>query len=202
MAFSFVMGGGAGADTGFAITAVASILRDLALMGLVFFFLWRNGEPLTHVGWDLRSWGREAGLGALLFIPFIIGVGLVQSFLQRLGFTVIEQPPPGLTVGGGGEIFLALVLLVVVAVSEETIFRGYLISRFGALTKSAAAAVLLASLVFSLGHGYQGSAGVVTVALVGMAFGTVYVWRRNIVAVTVMHFLLNFMSIIVLPFAR
>jgi membrane protease YdiL (CAAX protease family) len=131
MAFSFFRQMNAGTEAGFVLTAAASILRDLALVGLVLFFLWRNGEPVTAVGWDLRSWGRGAGVGLALFVPFFICVGLIQAGLEKLGFTVLREPPPQLTVQGGGEIILALALVVVVAVAEETIFRGYLMSRFG-----------------------------------------------------------------------
>jgi membrane protease YdiL (CAAX protease family) len=49
-----------------------------------------------------------------------------------------------------------------VAVAEETIFRGYLILRFRAVTGRTSAAVLLSSIVFSLGHGYEGMAGVIS----------------------------------------
>jgi membrane protease YdiL (CAAX protease family) len=50
---------------------------------------------------------------------------------------------------------------VVVAVSEETVFRGYLLLRLGAVLHGPFRAVLLSSALFSLGHGYEGSAGAV-----------------------------------------
>ena len=89
--------------------------------------------------------------------------------------------------------------MIVVAVGEETIFRGYLIQRFHGLTGSAVGAIVISAFVFALGHGYQGSAGVATIGVVGLIFGALYVWRRSLVAPIVMHFLLDFLSVVVVP---
>ena len=94
---------------------------------------------------------------------------------------------------------LAFVLVLVVAVSEQTIFRGYLILRLRSVTTSSVLAVLLSAVVFSLGHGYEGTAGVVTVGVMGLIFALVYVWRGSLLAPIVMHFLQDFVAIILLP---
>ncbi|HEY6402212.1 MAG TPA: hypothetical protein VI479_12425, partial [Blastocatellia bacterium] len=36
----------------FVLTAVATIFRDLGLVGLILFFLWRNGENVERIGWS------------------------------------------------------------------------------------------------------------------------------------------------------
>ncbi|MGE5308497.1 MAG: lysostaphin resistance A-like protein [Deltaproteobacteria bacterium] len=199
MAFSFFLSS-ADANVSFTLTAVSSILRDLALVGLVIFFLWRNGEPLSLIGWDLRNAGTEFAVGLGLFIPFFVAIGLIQTLLQSLGLTVPQSTPQQLTISGASQVLLAVALVTVVAISEETIFRGYLIQRFSALMQNCWAAILVSSLIFCLGHGYEGSAGVVTVFLVGAFFGWVYNWRKSLIAPMVMHFLLDFVSIVLLPF--
>lgn len=85
---------------------------------------------------------------------------------------------------------------------EETIFRGYLILRFTAVTLRPAVAVLLSAALFSLGHGYEGSAGVVTVGVMGLALALIYLWRESLVAPIVMHFLQDFLGIVLLPLLR
>jgi membrane protease YdiL (CAAX protease family) len=84
-------------------------------------------------------------------------------------------------------------------VAEEIIFRGYLILRFKTLSKSTVAAVVLAAFIFSLGHGYEGSAGVITVGVIGALLGIIYLWRRSLVPTLVMHFLLDFIGIVFVP---
>ncbi len=69
-------------------------------------------------------------------------------------------------------------------------FRG---ARTGPL-----AAAVLSSLIFSLGHGYEGTAGVITVFYMGLTFALIYLWRGSLVAPVILHFFQDF-SGIVLP---
>jgi len=61
------------------------------------------------------------------------------------------------------------------------------------------AAILLSAVVFSLGHGYEGTAGLITVGFMGLIFALVFKWRRSLVAPMVMHFLQDFTVIVLLP---
>ncbi len=187
----------------FLFVAISAILRDLALVSLILIFIWRNHEPATWIGWTLKSSRKEISVGILLFIPFTFGTGLLEKGLQAIGLSAPSTPLPSfLTARGTVEFLLALVLVVIVALAEETIFRGYLILRFKAITSNPIGAALLSAAIFSLGHGYEGSAGVVTVGVMGLVFALVYMWRQSLVAPMVMHFLQDFLGIILLPLLR
>jgi membrane protease YdiL (CAAX protease family) len=184
----------------FTLTAWATILRDLALLSLIFYFLWRNGEPIRLLGWASKKIWKDIAIGIGLFIPFFLGTTLLEKGLQSIGFSAPATPLPSyLTAGDLPQILLALFLVAVVAVAEETIFRGYLILRFKTLSASSVAAVVLAAIIFSLGHGYEGSAGVVTVGVIGLFFGCIYLWRQSLVPTLIMHFLLDLIGIVVTP---
>ncbi len=99
---------------------------------------------------------------------------------------------------GLGQFVLAGLLVVVVAISEETIFRGYLLLRLTAVSGSVVFAVILSSLIFSMGHGYEGVAGVATTAVMGLILAVVYLWRGSLAAPMAMHFLQDFVAIVVL----
>ena len=184
----------------FTLVAVSTILRDLGFLGLVLFFVWRNGEPFKRIGWTFSGAWREASLGVGLFVPFFIGVGLLGRALEAAGLSAPSTPLPSLLAAKGmTEVVMAAVLVTVVALAEETIFRGYLLLRFQSITLSSPAAVLLSSVIFSLGHGYEGSAGVVTVGVMGLALALIYLWRQSLIAPVVMHFLQDFLGIVALP---
>jgi membrane protease YdiL (CAAX protease family) len=184
----------------FTLMAWATILRDLALVSLIFYFLWRNGEPIRHLGWTSKKIWKDIGIGIGLFIPFYFGTSLLEKGLQSIGFSAPATPLPSyLTAEDIPQILLAFLLVLVVAVAEEIIFRGYLILRFKTLSKSTVAAVVLAAFIFSLGHGYEGSAGVITVGVIGALLGIIYLWRRSLVPTLVMHFLLDFIGIVFVP---
>jgi uncharacterized protein len=184
----------------FMITASAIIARDLALMSLVMFFLWRNGESLASIGWKREHWVREVLVGIALFPVFFFILGAVAYLLQGIGFNI---PSTGeekfLAAVSFSQMALALLLVVTVAVVEETIFRGYLLLRFVHITGSGTWAVVVSAVIFSLGHGYEGSAGVGTVGIMGMVFAVIYLWRKNIIAPVVIHFLQDFLGILLAP---
>jgi membrane protease YdiL (CAAX protease family) len=187
-------------SVGFTLTAVATILRDAALVGLVLFFLWRNGEPIKSIGWRFRRWWLDILLGIVFFPAIFFGAAYLEQFLVSIGFMVPSTPTPSLQPKMDvTHLILAIVLVVVVAIAEETIFRGYMILRFRALTGGAGWAVLLSAVVFSLGHGYEGTAGVVTIGAMGLVFALTYAWRKSLVMPMTLHFLQDFMSIVLLP---
>lgn len=185
---------------GFVLVAWATILRDLSLVSLIVFFLWHNGEPVTAIGWSSAGMWNEVVLGVALFLPVFFGAAWLNGVLHALGFSSPATPLPSLIPAHDlTQLLLAVVLVVIVALAEESIFRGYLILRFENLGASPAMAVILSAVVFSIGHGYEGSAGVITVGAMGAAFAAVYLWRRSLVAPIVMHFLQDLLSIVLLP---
>jgi uncharacterized protein len=187
-------------NMGFAVVAVATILRDLSLVSLILFFLWRNGESVERIGWTRRNLQKEVLLGMLLFVPAFLAATALDQLLVWIGFSSPATPLPSLVPNGSViEMLLALVLVGVVAVAEETIFRGYLLLRILNLSDRPGVGVVLSALVFSIGHGYEGSAGVITVGALGAVFALVYLWRRSLVAAVVMHFLQDFLAIVLVP---
>jgi uncharacterized protein len=182
----------------FVSTASAIIVRDLAMVSLVFYFIWRNGESLLDLGWTWENGWREVFLGVVLFLPFTYGANLLESFLHYAGLSLETGSPAFLTVHGPAQIVLGIILVTIVALAEETIFRGYLLLRFQGAHLRPLAAALLSSLIFSLGHGYEGTAGVITVGYMGLVFALLLLWRGSLVAPVILHFLQDF-SGIVLP---
>jgi uncharacterized protein len=181
----------------FISVAIATMVRDLALVNLVFYFIWRNGESLRHLGWTWKNGSSDLTLGLLLFLPFTYGANYLESFLKSAGLSVTAGPGPAfLSVQGPAEIAMGLILVTIVALAEETIFRGYLILRFRGVGLSPWGAALLAAVIFSLGHGYEGAAGVITVGVMGLTFGLIYLWRGSLVAPVVMHFLQDFCGVV------
>ncbi len=187
----------------FSLTAVATILRDLALVCLIAFFLWRNKERVVSIGWKADNLAREIGVGLALFLPMFFFTGWLEVFLKSLGFTTPATPRPSyLEAMGTTELVLAFLLVSVVAVAEETIFRGYLLLRFEGIGVRPVASVVLSAVIFGMGHGYEGSAGVVSIGVMGLIFAVVYLWRRSLVAPITMHFLQDFIGLVLLPLLK
>ncbi len=174
---------------------------DVGLGGLVVFFAWRNREPLWLFGLTMRNFWGEIGIGISLFPLFLLGIGLISVVLKQLGFqinpfsSVVDMMHSQGWLSALGEALL----LIVIATVEEIVFRGYLIRRLTLVGNNTAIAVVLSSVIFAFGHGYEGWAGVITVGIDGLIFAMVYLWRRSLVASVVMHFLLDLFAIVIVP---
>ncbi len=198
MAFAYAVG--PAEEMRFSIAALATMTNDIALVLLICFLLWHNRESLVRIGWVVKGFWTEILIGFLLFFPMTFGAGLLENLFRSMGLTVPKGHLPSfLTPSGGPQMVLAAALVVVVAISEETIFRGYFLLRLNNVTKNRVAAVLISSLIFSIGHGYEGTAGVATVYVMGVIFAVVYMWRKSLVAPIVMHFMQDFSGIVLLP---
>ncbi len=194
MALSFLAG--PQADVRFTSMAIASILNDLALLSLVLYFIWRNQESVRELGWNFDHLRADLALGLILFAPVFFVGNALASLLQAAGLSAPARQPSFLAVSGILQVALGLLIVTVVAIVEETVFRGYLMLRFDTVTRRKSAAVILSSLVFSLGHGYEGMAGAVSVFVLGVIFALVYLWRKSVVAPIVIHFLTDFTSLV------
>ncbi len=195
----FVVQQGEG-EVNFSFLAIATIVRDLSLLSLVLYFVWRNREGMQSLGWTLGQGWREIFFGIVLFVPVFFSANLLDGALHQFGLSSTNTVPALEHVKGMGNIILALIMVSVVAVAEETIFRGYLLLRFErGMQMAPFLAALVSSVVFSLGHGYEGTSGVITVGYIGLCFALVYQWRGSLVAPMIMHFLQDFIGIVLGP---
>lgn len=199
LAFSFVAG--PSVKENFLLGILGVILSDLALVTLVCFFLWHNGERFSRIGWIPKGYVMEIILGLLCFLLMAYLMSFVAQWLQWLGLPFSKAHIPSfLEPAGESQYIMATILIIIVAISEETIFRGYLILRFKSVTGSTTAALTISTIIFSLGHGYEGGVGsVIIVGCMGVVFALVYLWRKSLVAPIVMHFMQDFTVMVLLP---
>jgi membrane protease YdiL (CAAX protease family) len=198
LAFSFTAG--TALKENFLLGVLGIVLSDLALVSLVSFFIWRNRERFARIGWVSKGYVTEILIGVVLYFPLVYALSFIENWLQSAGLMFAKGHLPSfLEPTGIGQRIVATVMVLIVAVSEETIFRGYLILRFRSITRSAVAAVVISSFIFSIGHGYEGLGGVIIVGIMGAVFAVIYLWRKSLIAPIVMHFMQDYIAIVLLP---
>jgi membrane protease YdiL (CAAX protease family) len=187
---------------GFVTFAISTIYSEAALLMLVAYFLWRNAEPPRAIGWTRLKLGRDLLLGLALYLPLTLGIDALLGVAQRLGLPShapdLEVPMPSTA----PEVVLAVVVAAVVAIAEEVVFRGYLLRRLRCLTGNVSLSVVLATALFAVGHRYEGPSGVLAVGVLGAVFSIVYLRTRSLAPVIVMHFLQDFVAIVLLPWLK
>lgn len=150
--------------------------------------LWLRGEGFRGVGLQRpSSWGRTLiiGLGAGIayqFLSLYVLEPLIARFTGGLPDVSLFRP----LIGNWGFLFLSLLVSwTVAAFGEEFVYRGHLMNRIAEVAGRKAAAwlvgLVVTSVLFGLGHVYQGTAGVITTGLNGLVFGVLYIAsRRNL----------------------
>ena len=138
---------------------------------------WRLATPSAR---DLML----ALAGTLVLIAFnFIGRSWIE-FLNALSWRLSRFPSPP---GGFLKLFDDTVGMVLVGLSEEAVFRFYLMNFLLMRGASRALTVLISSLVFGAIHWSYGAGAMAFAAFAGLALAIVYLASRNLVAPVIAH---------------
>jgi membrane protease YdiL (CAAX protease family) len=182
---------------------------QLFLLGFGSLSLWLRRLSWGDVGlrkakswWKVALWGLVAACVMALVVNLLIG-----PIISRL----VGRPPSNArfdNIRGHLTVLLEWLSAVwtIVAFGEEMTFRGYLMNRIADLAGRTRAgwtvALLGCSLIFGLGHAYQGVAGVINTAEVGLLLGILYLaCKRNLLVNIVCHGAFDSISLIALYFS-
>ncbi|HEY2068734.1 MAG TPA: CPBP family intramembrane glutamic endopeptidase [Rhizomicrobium sp.] len=153
-------------------------------------------KALSSIGY--RAPGTmDIVLGVIAGIVAVMGIGFAfQVVLPAMHLGVNRQL--------GALIATPLLFRVATvtraAVVEETLFRGYGFERLAELTKSPLAAALLTWVLFSMAHLQSWGWGqVIIAAWGGLVLTVLYLWRRNLWANIICHWLTDGTGFILMP---
>jgi uncharacterized protein len=169
------------------------------------YFLHRQGG-----GWRELGFARAMPLkrfvlltlGAVAAIYLITGL-VITPILRALGAPPVDIAILVDLIEGDRTMYLLFLIPVgwgSAAFGEELLLRGFVLNRF-ALLFGTSWAVVLQALLFSLGHAYQGITGVVSLFVVGLLLGIVYLRAGgNLWPVIVAHGIIDTISISLIYF--
>jgi membrane protease YdiL (CAAX protease family) len=163
---------------------LTAIFMDWALL----YYCWGGvhhggGNLRTLSGGRWNSW-KSIAVDMGIALPFWMlwegsayGVRWLLSGLPGAGSakTVDSLLPQSLL-----EILVWMGASVTAGICEEMAFRGYLQRQLQALSGSVVLAVLGQGLVFGLFHSYQGWENVIVISVLGVLYGALAAWRRNL----------------------
>jgi len=179
------------------IVASRELLLLLAAATLILLIVKGEKRGLDSVGLHNRHWGKS-----LLLSLFI----LVTSSLVAFGCLLLLNAV-GVSYGQGGEanryndISLWVITLMVMRAGfvEEFFYRGYIMERLAELTGRWIVYFLLPAVIFGLLHFRQGLGGVLIAFVLGLVFAVFYWKYRDLKAVIIAHFLVDFIPNVLLP---
>jgi membrane protease YdiL (CAAX protease family) len=181
-----------------------TLLRDLALLGVLWLMLRADGQGLTAVGFDRRHLQRELRITLPAFSLLVashLGVSIVVG-LAALAFgggslqaeVGRRQVVAGMLVS---EHLIRMVPLILVAgATEEIAFRGFMLPRLRLGLGGWIPALLAGATLFGAGHFYEGPLATIQTASMGLLLGLIFVWRRQLVACVLSHVAFNALALL------
>jgi len=162
------------------ITSVISILTTIEFRRFI------DRKNAMSLGFSWRGYHQEAFTGFCLG-PALLGLGTLILFgMKKLDWTDVSFH--------ASDFFIALVLMCMIALSEELVFRGYILNNLlESMNKRAALGV--SAVLFALAHG--GNMGITSIAAInlllgGLLLGINYIYTRNLWFGIAFHFTWNF----------
>jgi uncharacterized protein len=168
------------------LTLFLTTLLTIALT--VIFRLYIDRRSVKSLGFQWQPFQRDALTGLCLGVAILGAGSLVLFATKNLEWSDVHFKP--------GDFFLGLALMALIALTEEMVFRGYILNNLmESMNKWAALAVSAA--LFTLAHG--GNPGITSVAVVnlilaGGILGINFIYTRNLWFAILFHFSWNFLQ--------
>ena len=168
---------------------VLSMTDAILILGLVFYFLHRNGELVFDVFLGSRSPRRELIIGVIL-TPVVLGLALAgASVLHYLwpGIRNVPENPFQALIRSPLNAAVFTVVAVVAGGIREELQRAFILRRFEQHLGGGWIGLVIFSIAFGLGHLIQGWDAVIVTTLLGALWGATYLIRRSVVSTIVSH---------------
>jgi hypothetical protein len=152
-----------------------------------FFIAWfgiRRFGKFTFAQVDGGNWNRasrvflDLGIGLGVLIVLLALGTLLQQFLSR--FESSSAPLRSMAPQNVLEASAYLAAALTAGFVEEFVFRGYLQRQLTAFSGSVVIGSALQILLFTQGHYFQGLVRLIPVALFGLLFTVLALWRKSL----------------------
>jgi uncharacterized protein len=172
-------------DAGAGATVLKESLMFLSAGIVLWLLRFREGQSLRSIGlgtspwWKSALWGLVTGaicLGVAVGLAVLTHYGQGTSYLDKLPVSIVTM------------------VVLRAGIVEELFYRGYAIERLQAVGVGRAAAVALPLIVFSVAHWTGGLANILIAFVTGAVLTAFYLWRKDLVANMIGHFLVDFIA--------
>jgi membrane protease YdiL (CAAX protease family) len=168
----------------------------LLFVVVLLYVLLVERKPLSSLGY--RAPGvLDVVLGVLAGVVAVVGIGIIfQKVLPAMHLSVNQQMSTTLA----APLLFRVALVTRAAFVEETLFRGYGFERIAELTRSPLFAALATWVIFSMAHLTSWGWGqVIIAAWGGLVLTLLYLWRRNLWANIICHWLTDGAGFLLMP---
>lgn len=177
------------------------VCRSVLLLAGIGIMVRLRRQSWSSLGLTARRWAANLLVGGLAVVGIYICLAALILTLYLLDPQLVESMSKnadnlrGLVPKLSPLGFLGL--MTVVALYEEVVFRGFLMTRLRRACGSWIVAVLASTLVFTLLHAIdQEWSALPVIAMLSLVFSGVTIWRRSLVPAVAAHLLFNYSQVI------
>lgn len=182
------------------VLATALALQAVLALAGVHALLAVRQQSFAHIGlrWPTL---QDLGRAPIVLLAVLATSALLNGLIMWFAPAALRAHLSGLEnvtglIAGDASIAVTALLMLLVALYEEAAARGVLLQRLLTLTGGhRLAAAVVSSLLFSLGHFYQGAYGVVQTAVFGFVLALFVLRWRSLWPVILAHAAINTYSI-------
>jgi membrane protease YdiL (CAAX protease family) len=163
---------------------------------ILIYVLAVERRPLSSIGFRAPG-GVDILLAVVFAVGAILGIGLLFSVILPALHLTVAQKIANLF---QAPFWFRVLIVARAAFVEETTFRGYGFERLSELSGSKWLAALATCGLFTLAHYSGGGWGqVIIAAWGGVVLTALYLWRRNLWANILCHWLTDGVGFLLLP---
>lgn len=187
-------------DAGYSLEFMAtlSLLDTAAILLLIRLFLWQSDEPPVPLFIGPRPAGGEALRGLALVPVVYVGVAALVLLLRAVApwMHTVEHNPLETFLGSTTDAGVFLVVVVIAGGVREEIQRAFILHRFEQRLGGVKVGLALFSVAFGALHAYQGLDVAITIGILGLIWGVLFVTRRSAVLPMVNHAGFNALQVV------
>lgn len=128
--------------------------------------------PLWSFAKCLEDFAVAVGFLFVSYITLTVASHLLQPETNAAIISILPQ--------SRAEVAAYLAMAISAGITEELIFRGYLMRQITALFGNLPVAIVLQGAIFGASHGYQGWKRMIILSIFGILFGLLADWRRSL----------------------
>lgn len=164
------------------------ILEATTTLMIIAGFMILRGETARAIGLRLVQPGRQVLIGILsLPILFASTVAISAFFHYVLPDLETEQNPILQLIQRPADLLLLLFSSIYIGGIKEEIQRAFILVRFEKYLGGLLPGLIIWSAFFAFGHAVQGVDNAIKAGFLGLIFGLLFIWRRNLIAPITAH---------------
>lgn len=170
------------------ITFGWAILKEMLIWvsAAALLIIIRRGErlPFRSIGLGTARWWKSIVWGLVIAVVLALVVG-------GLAYLTGYRHGPGSAVSEKLPLWLIGLIVFRAGVVEELFYRGYAIERLRMIGLGPFWSITIPLVIFSFAHWSGGAANILIALAAGAILTGLYLWRRDLVANMIGHFLVN-----------